>query len=143
MLRRATSAPKPLGQRVQTGGNLDGNYDEIEFELHKVNGGDEEDAAFVAANPDFDGLSIRIVGEFNGNPFVFTSDLDVEQEFDLNPPMVIDEGVSSTNVTVRVGLDQWFRDAAGSLLDPATGNKGGPNESLIKENIKQSIEVRK
>jgi hypothetical protein len=26
-------------------------------------------------------------------------------------------------------------------VDPATGNKGGANESLVKENIKQSIEA--
>jgi len=118
-----------------------GTYDEMEFEVHKVNGGDEEDAAFVAANPNFDGISIRVTGEFNGNPFVFTSDLEAEQEFNLNPPLVIDEGVSSTNVTVRVGLDQWFRDAGGNLIDPATGNKGEVNESMIKENIKNSIDA--
>ena len=32
-------------------------------------------------------------------------------------------------------------DAAGQTVNPATGNVGGENESLIKENIKNSIEA--
>jgi hypothetical protein len=38
-------------------------------------------------------------------------------------------------------LDQWFRDLASNLINPQDGNKGGQHESLVKENIKQSIEA--
>lgn len=119
----------------------DGTYDEIEFEIHKVSNGNEEDAAFRAMHQDFVGKSIRVQGTFNGVAFTYESDLDVEQEFDLSPPLVIDDATGTTNVTVRIDLDAWFRDGSGNLVNPDSGNKGGTNEGLIKENIKQSMEA--
>jgi hypothetical protein len=117
-----------------------GMYDELEFEIHKVTR-DEEDSVFAAAHPDLVDKSIRIQGSFNGQPFTYETDLDVEQEFDLTPPLVIDDATTATNVTVRLDLDAWFRDGAGDLVNPQDGNKGGQYESLIKENIKQNIEA--
>ena len=35
-----------------------GSYDEIEFEIHKIPTGDQEDAAFAAAHPEFADQSI-------------------------------------------------------------------------------------
>jgi hypothetical protein len=118
-----------------------GMYDELEFDIHKVSGDDEEDATFVATYPQMADLSIRVEGTFDGVPFTFTTDLDVEQEHDLVPAIEITENTGSTNVTVSLGLSQWFLDAGGNELNPETGNKGGENESLIKENIKQAIEA--
>jgi hypothetical protein len=37
-------------------------------------------------------------------------------------------------------VDSWFRRGDGSLVDPATANKGGANEDLVEENIERSIE---
>ncbi len=133
----------PLDGQVEQVRAIDidpGTYRELEFDIHKVTD-DAEDAAFRAAHPDMVGISIRVRGTFNGDPFSYTTDLNVEQEFDLVPPMVIDENTTSVNVTVLLDLDAWFRDGAGSLLDPTTGNKGEVNEGLIKENIKQSTEA--
>jgi len=134
----------PLDGTVDPTFTLDiphGQYDEFEFEIHKVSDSDTADADFLAANPDFLNKSIRVQGTFNGQSFLFESDLDVEQELDLNPPLVIDETTDSTNITVLVGLDGWFVDGGGNLLNPESGNKGQPNESVIKENIKQSVEA--
>jgi hypothetical protein len=72
---------------------------------------------------------------------VYETDLDVEQEFDLVPPITVTETTGAANVTVLLDLNQWFRDGSGNLLNPETGNKSGVNESLIKENIKQSVEA--
>ncbi len=116
-------------------------YDEVEFEIHKISSGDQEDAAFRTAHPDFAEKSIRVQGFFNGQPFTYETDLDVEQEFDLSPPLVVDGTTASTNVTIMVDVDAWFRDGSGSLVNPQDGNKGGQHESLVKENIKQSIEA--
>jgi hypothetical protein len=118
-----------------------GMYDEIEFEIHKISSDDEEDAAFRTAHPEFAGLSIRVVGTYNGQAFVFENDLDVEQEFDLMPPLEVTVDGGSTNITIRVGLADWFVNSGGILVDPATANKGGSNESIVKENIKQSVEA--
>lgn len=118
-----------------------GTYTEVEFEIHKVSNDDPEDAAFRLAHPDFVEQSIRVEGTFNGQPFTFESDLNVEQELDLVPPLVIVDQTTSTNLTIMVGLGDWFRALDGTLVNPATGNKGGANEGLVKENIKQSIEA--
>lgn len=118
-----------------------GTYDELEFEIHKVSSGDAQDAAFVAAYPQMADLSIRVEGTYNGEPFAYETDLDVEQELDLANPIVIDENTATTNVTVRMDLAAWFRDGSGTLVNPALGNKGGEFESLVKENIKQNIEA--
>ena len=118
-----------------------GTYDEIEFEIHKVDDDDPQDDAFRQAHPDMVGKSIRVQGFYNGQPFTYETDINEEQEYDLVPPLVIDENTGSINVTLRIDVDAWFRDAAGNLVNPQSANKGGENESLVNENIKQSFEA--
>jgi len=117
-----------------------GTYERIDFEVHKVSGSDQVDSAFVAAHPEFADLSIRVLGTYNHTAFTFESDLDVGQELVIDPPLVVNDSVP-TNVTIRVDLSTWFRTAAGALIDPATANKGQPNESVVMENIKTSLKA--
>ncbi len=118
-----------------------GTYDEVRFKIHKPrsDSGDGKDAQFLANHPEFDKVSIRAVGSFNGVPFVFTTDLNAEQRMDFFPPLVVADSVTNVDVTIKVDLDGWFRDDGGSLVDPATANKGGPNDSLVQDNIKDSF----
>jgi hypothetical protein len=128
---------------VQTEFELDippGTYTEIEFNIHKVED-EPSDIVFLQQHPEFDGLSIRVMGSFNGNAFLFESDLGVEQELDLVPALVVEEGSGSTNITVFVDIDAWFRDQSGGLIDPDTANEGGPNKSLVEDNIEESMEA--
>ena len=122
-------------------------YDEIEFDIHKVSSGDfngdEDDrleAEFATAHPDFVESSIRVQGTYNGSAFVYTSDLDEEQEIELDPPLVVAEGQASTNVTLSLNLAAWFVDGNGNLVDPESANKDGENKSRVEDNIKNSIE---
>lgn len=119
-----------------------GTYTEVEFKIHKP-GSDSVDLAFFTTNPTWpQNTSIRVTGTFNGTPFTYTSPLDAEQEYTFNPPLVIDASGSATNLTIRLDLSTWFRNGpSGPLVDPATGNAGGANESLVKENIKNSIKA--
>lgn len=132
----------PLGtsgaSRALTAAVPAGTYDEVEFEIHKPESSD--DAAFLAANPGFEGVSIRAEGTWNGTPFVYQSDLDVEMEFDLVPPLVIGEA-SAADLTLFVDLGTWFRAGDGTLVDPASANDGGDNEGLVNENVKSSLEA--
>lgn len=118
-------------------------YDEIEFEIHKPESSD--DAAFIAAHPAFDGVSIRVTGTFSQagtrSDFVFATDLSKEQEITLSPPLTVtSEG--PVNVTIRLDIGTWFLSAGGaSLVNPATANKGGANEGVVKNNIEQSIDA--
>jgi hypothetical protein len=116
-----------------------GTYDRIDFEVHKV-GSDSADLAFLQQHPGFEDISIRVEGTFNGTPFVFLSDANEEQEFILAPALVVSE-TASRNVTIFVDVDGWFRRGDGTVLDPATANTGGPNESLVRNNIRDSFDA--
>jgi hypothetical protein len=111
------------------------SYNEIEFDIHKPDDGDPDDQAFIAANPDFENISIRVRGTYNGTSFEFTTDLNVEQELPLSPALVVADG-TSTNVTIFVNLPTWFV-VGGVLVDPADPG----NSDQIEENIKNSIEA--
>jgi hypothetical protein len=56
-----------------------GRYDEIEFDIHKPDDDNQRDLDFIALNPNFADISIRVTGTYNGLGFVFTSDLNEEQ----------------------------------------------------------------
>ena len=118
-----------------------GTYDEVEFDIHKVSSGDPEDAAFLLANPTMDGKSIVVEGTYNGVAYTFETDLDEEQEFDLIPNLVIGEDAPSTNITIRLDVSTWFVDQYGNLIDPAMAYKGGQYESMVENNIKNSIDA--
>jgi len=123
-----------------------GTFDGLEFEIHKPSGGD--DAAFIAANPDFANISIRVTGTFvhgtgsgagTRSDFTFTSDVDQSEEQILNPPVTVADG-QTINVTLRVDISTWFlNDAKTALVDPASANNGGANESIVANNIQNSF----
>ena len=103
-----------------------GTYDEVRFKIHKPrsDSGNPEDAQFLAQHPEFEKVSIRVVGSFNGAPFVYTTDLNVQQQMEFDPPLVVADSVTNVDVTIRVDLANWFRDAGGNLVDPATAQQG-------------------
>jgi hypothetical protein len=120
-----------------------GMYDELEFKIHKPESSD--DAAFIAANPNFDGVSIRVTGTYSQagarSDFTFTTDLDAGQEILLSPPLTVSDG-QPINVTLRIDVANWFLNVGGTaLVDPASANKGQPNEGVVKERIQASIDA--
>jgi hypothetical protein len=118
-----------------------GMYNELEFEIHKPD--DSTDAAFIAAHPAFADVSIRVTGTFSNagtrTDFTYITDLNEQQEIALDPPLTVAEG-SATNVTLRLDIARWFVSGT-ALVDPATANKGGPNENLVRDNIRVSIDA--
>jgi hypothetical protein len=123
-----------------------GTYDEVEFDIHKVTGNDD-DAFFLVDHPELDGKSVIVKGTyFDGvttEDFTYESDLNEEQELPLDPMLVIseDEGATGTNVTLRFDVSTWFVDGTGRLFNPETANVGGPNENLAETNIRNSIKA--
>jgi len=118
-----------------------GTFDRLRIKVHKPedDDGDPKDIAFLAAHPEFQGVSIRVTGSFNGTPFGFTSDLDAEQRMDLVPPLVVADSVTNVDVTIKVDVRRWFVDGAGGLVDPASAAPGGPNDHLVRDNIENSF----
>lgn len=116
-------------------------YDELEFEIDNPDDDDQAERDFVAAHPDFDRVSIRVEGTWNGEAFVFTSRLEAEQEMDLFPPLEVTEGSGPVNLTLSVDISGWFVDGSGNLVDPRTANRDGVNEELVEDNIERSIDL--
>jgi len=115
-----------------------GSYDEVEFEIHRPSDDDASDAAFLEAHPDFAGVSVKVTGTYNGQAFTYLSDLDVEEEIELNPPLVTSES-AATDLTLLVDLNGWFRDGAGNLVDPASAGAGNVNANLVRDNIRGAL----
>jgi len=106
---------------------LNGLYNEIEFEIHKVGAAEAAALSFPA------GISIRVRGVYNANPaFEFTSDLDVSEEVMLANPLSVSGG--QANLDLRADISSWFKSAGGSLMDPATADP-----SVVANNIKASF----
>lgn len=113
-----------------------GTYSRVSFRIHKATD-DAADAAFRAANPNFEDVSIRVEGTYNGTPFVFTTDMTEKQELTLASPLVVEEG-TTPNLTIQVDMSSWFKSGS-TVINPATANKGGSNENLVKNNIRASL----
>ena len=114
----------------------EGTYREISFKIHKPSDSDASDVAFRAANPTFATTSIRVEGTFNGQSFVYTSDLSETMELEFATPVVIN--ADNQNVTVQFDLSSWFK-VNGQVINPTTANKGGVNENAVKANTRVSL----
>jgi hypothetical protein len=112
-----------------------GTYEQISFEIHKVTSQDP------AALQPLLGRSIHVEGTYDGEAVTFDTDLDAGQEIELAPALVVTDTTTAANVTVRILVDSWFVAPDSTVLNPQTGNAGGPNESVILENIKQSMQA--
>jgi hypothetical protein len=118
-----------------------GQYDKLEFEIHKTD--PSRDAAFITANPGFSGISIKVTGTYSQggtrSDFTYTSDLDASEEMSFSPPLSVVDGVAA-NLTIRLDVSTWFVNG-GSLVDPNSANIEGLNESVVKDNIKNSVDA--
>jgi hypothetical protein len=120
-----------------------GTFSALEFEIHKPSS--SEDAAFITANPDFATISIRVTGTYSQagtrSAFTFTSDVDQNEEATLPSPVTVQAG-QALNVTLRVDISGWYLNAAKTaLVDPASANQGGANESVVANNIQTSFQA--
>jgi hypothetical protein len=119
-----------------------GQYDRLEFKIHAPKDS-PADLEFLAAHPEFAGVSVRVTGIFSQAGtrarFTFLSDLTAEQKIAIDPPVDVAAG-GTASVTVRFDVSGWFLNVAGdALVDPADANAGGPSEAVVRENIQRSI----
>lgn len=135
----------PLDSAVTTALNVPvpaGTYTKLEAKIDAVAAGDTDApgvAPFLAANPTFQNVSVRVEGTWNGQPFTYTTNAEAELELSFNPALVVDS--TGMNLTVNIDVASWFRSSTGSLIDPSTAAPGGANASVVGENIKRSFKV--
>ena len=115
-----------------------GTYNRIKFQIHRPTNA-TEDADFLADHPDLEDISIRVLGSYNGTPFIFASDLtEVEDVVLVEPAEVVAE--EELQVTLHVDVTGWFANEGGTgLVDPSQANDGGPFESLVERQIRESF----
>ncbi len=116
-----------------------GTYTRIKLQIHKPRG--SRDQAFLAAHPEFDGVSIRVKGTFNGLPFTFDTGIEEEEEIHLADPLVVTDG-GTTSFTLFLDVRGWFLDQSGAaLVDPTAPSSD--IRSLIEHNIRSSFRAFK
>jgi len=116
-----------------------GTYRKLEMEIHPPRAGDSGDADFLAAHPDLEGVSVRVTGTWNGEPFTFERGIEAEQEIALDPALEVTDATTPGNVTLTFDVRSWFTASDGSLIDPSTAGEGGANAELVAENIRASL----
>ena len=114
-----------------------GSYTGLQFQLHRPTNANE-DADFVADHPEYEDTSIRVVGSYNGTPFTFTSDLTLVQNVGF-PALLEVEADEELPLTLLVDVADWFAADGGGLVNPADANDGGPLESVVEQQIRESF----
>jgi len=129
----------PLGPGAQTFFTVDvpvGTYREVKLQIHRPTSR-PSDAAFLTANPGFEGVSIKVTGTFNGTPFTFTTDVTAEIEMELNQPIQVTTA-GPTDITIFMDVTGWFLTEGGSsLLSPLSLTIDG--RERIEQNIRRSF----
>lgn len=112
-----------------------GTYNEIKFKIHKPEDNEAvSDTDFVAGTSSDKRFSIVIRGTYNGTPFLYRSKKDIEQELEINPPLIVTDSTNDVNATLLVSPAGWFLKD-GLYLDPMNES----NRSDIDDNIKRSF----
>lgn len=107
-----------------------GDYKSVKIEIHKPSG---------AEIPGFDGVSIRVIGTLNGNPFTYDSQLDIEQEFEFATPKSITE-TQGLEITMLADLTSWFEKSPGGGFYGLTALSSGDHDT-VENQIKASFRV--
>ena len=109
--------------------------------IHKPNRADSGPnvATFLAANPTWENVSIRVDGTFNGIAVHWSHDPVVQLTHTFNPPLVID--ANGSNFTLKIDIASWLKSTTRAWIDPnAKTNTQYPQIAL---NVKNSFKVFK
>jgi len=115
-----------------------GSYTRLQARLHPVSVNDLGGGDFLAAHPEFDGISVKVVGVFSDtagtdHAFTFTSSMNVVSAMNFDPPVTVN--ATTTNLTIDVDVSHWFTDASGAVIDPTNS----ANQHWIEKNIRASL----
>ena len=116
----------------------EGTYDKIIFKIHKPDPNEYiSDLDFTTGGR----YSVVVKGFYNGNYFVFKSDLTANQKLSF-PNHLILTNLGKTNVTIFAKPYLWFWDN-GTFLDPTVPSNLNNIEHMIKDNVNVNIRAFK
>ena len=118
-----------------------GRYTLLQFQIQMPD--PKRDSAFVSAHPEFGQASIRFLGTFSQagrrTAVSYALPFNEREQLELDPPLTVAKG-GTARMTLRVDLTTWFQDAKRTaLVDPASAAPGQPHESLVRDNIRMSL----
>lgn len=85
--------------------------------------------------------SVRLRGTYDAQAFDVTLPIDVEREFEFNPPLVVGGTGVPRNVTIDVPALTWLRNPDGTLIDPRTLATNGSLRSAVVNRIKATFKA--
>jgi hypothetical protein len=114
-----------------------GTYTGLSLSTHKPKRGDSGSnvQAFLAAHPEYENTSIRVVGKFRGVAFTWRGDPEAKLDEEFSPPLAV-TAASGLSITLRVDVASWFTSPTGGLLDPQQ-----TSYPTIARNIKNSFKA--
>ena len=115
-----------------------GTYKRLQARLHAVKPGDEGVGDFLTAHPEFEGISVKVVGVFTdsggtAHDVTFTSRMNAVSAINFDEPVTVDAG--TTNLTIDVDVGSWFTSSGGGVIDPTNES----NQRSIEKNIRRSL----
>ncbi len=115
-----------------------GTYSGIALRVHvpSPNPADSAAAAFLAAHPDWVGVSVRVDGTFDGKPVHWSGTPSIPLRQWFRPPVVVSD-TSGINYTLKVALNTWFMTQNGTLMNPNTLTQD--QQEQVLRNIRQSL----
>jgi len=119
----------------------EGSYQGVDLQIHRPSHRNQSDLDFLQANPDFDSVSVRAEGTFDGAPFTLIERVEARQRYAIDPPLEVTATSDPTNITLHLDVSAWFLRQDSTLIDPATANDGGENQSLVRWNIMRSLQA--
>ena len=112
-------------------------YDALGLRLHAPRRGVPDDSVFLDIHGSFEGISVRVEGLWDGEPFLFERPLDEERWIDVNALSV--ESGRTVNVTLRLDPSTWFRSDDGRLIDPRVAALDPVTGAAVEARIRTSI----
>ncbi len=109
----------------------DGSYTGLQAELEAVTPEDQGATTFLAAHPDWKGVSV-LVTDPTGAP-IFKSSVEAKIEMQFPSPITVQS--NTLNLTIAVDVASWFKDASGAVIDPTKP----ANAEAINANIRKSF----
>jgi hypothetical protein len=117
-----------------------GTYSRLRAKVDAVTPDEDEPgaSAFLAAHPDFKGISVKVTGVYTDaqkrpHSFTLSSEVDAEIVAAFRPPVTV--GPHTANLTIHVDAPSWFLDPTGVLIDPTFA----ANARLIAGNIRELL----